>query len=405
MNNYIAAGFQNTVDFELEWDLFALERLVRENRIVQSEIRQTVPIRSVRDLVVTLLYHMSRNTGSECLAVSSRITREFAGYFRYQITLGGTAVRAAMAIEKIGYRSVIHACSLNHYFRELIPSSVRWISSVPDEGDDFHPHVILQYPAHVRVHVNDIDFITERPNRVIFAYDPPSVALNITDAFAGEVGQAGVFLAASFNIIKDPDILRKRLNTTIDIIRHLPEKHVVLMEDACFENPVMQQTVAAALSPYLDIFSMNEDELQERLGHPIDVMDAAQVADAIQSVYSKLRVPTVICHSAFWALAYGKEKTGLRQALADGVCMASTRFRLGDQYGREDYLETSAMPSRTASVAFARELERLLPGTICVPGKDMDDISSPVTIGLGDSFIGGMLPAFLTEEQRKLAEK
>ena len=64
-----------------------------------------------------------------------------------------------------------------------------------------------------------------------------------------------------------------------------------------------------------------------------------------------------------------------------------------------------ALPPRGCAVEFATQLESLLgQKLICVPGKDLDHIAHPVTIGLGVAFIGGMLPAFLTEEQRHLAE-
>lgn len=404
MEHLIAAGFQNTVDFELEWDQRRLEELVQQHGIRLEEIGAVSPIESQRDLLRTLLYHMAHNTGSECLASSSQITRGFAQHFDYKITLGGTAVRAAMALEKIGYRSVIHACSLNKHFCRLIPNQVQWVASVPDEGEDFHPHVILQYPANAHIKVGDIDLTTQRPNRVIFAHDPPSVALHITEAFGDEVCRAPVFLVASFNIIKEESILRQRLESAIRIIDRMPQYRVVVMEDACFENPKMQQMVAQTLAPYLNVFSMNEDELQDRLGFHIDVRDSHQVAQAVQEVYDQLDVPTIVCHSAYWALAYGRPVEGMRQALEAGICMAATRFRLGDDYQSADYQQTMALSPRKWAEEFATQLEVLLgQELICVPGKDLDYVAQPVTIGLGDAFIGGMLPCFLSEEQRRLA--
>lgn len=404
MLHFIAAGFQNTVDFELEWDQQCLEKAIQQHGIRREEIGIVLPIESERDLLRTLLYHMEHNTGSECLATSSRITRGFAQRFNYQITLGGTAVRAAMALEKIGYRSVIHACSRNKHFCSLLPERVRWVAGVPDEGEDFHPHVIVQYPANAHIKVDDIDLTTKRPNRVIFAYDPPSVALHITEAFGDEVCCAPVLLAASFNIIKEETVLRQRLESAVRIIERMPQHHVVVMEDACFEDPKMQQIVAQTLAPYLNVFSMNEDELQDRLGRHIDVRDPQQVAIAIRDVYAQLGVPTIVCHSAYWALAYGRPIEGMRQALEAGVCMAATRFRLGDDYQWVDYQQTMALPPREWAKEFAVQLETLLgKELICVPGKDMDHVAKPVTIGLGDAFVGGMLPCFLSEEQRRLA--
>lgn len=405
MTNHIAAGFQNTVDFEILWDTSKLQALISQYHITSAEISTSKEISSERDLLIVLLAHMIAGNGSECLAASSQITRTFASHFSYQVTLGGTAVRAAMAIEKIGYRSTIHACSLNSYFRNLIPESIDWLSSVPDEGDDFHPHVIVQYPADVHIQAGDIDFETTRPNRVIFTYDPPSMALKISDAFIEKVANANVLLIASYNIIEDRSILMDRLSRTISIISSLPPSHTVIMEDGCFKNPDMRSIVTRTLSPYIDIFSMNEDELSDRFGHSIDILNPEDVAVAVKTVYSQINVPTLVCHSAHWALAYGFLPQNIRNTLKSGMLMASTRFRLGNDYNELDYTETAGMPDSKSGADFSKSLPARFNQEpfICIPSKDLSSVIHPTTIGLGDSFVGGMLPQLLPPSIAKKA--
>lgn len=397
MRNYIAAGFQNTVDFELNWDASVLETLISQYKITSSEISAEKEIHSERDLIIVLLAHMMSGSGSECLADSSCITRAFASHFKHQITLGGTAVRAAMAIEKTGYRSSIHVCSLNHYFRSLIPKAINWTASVPDEGDDFHPHVIIQYPAHSRIKAMDIDFETSRANRVIFTHDPPSMLLRITDSFIQKLKHTRVLLIASYNIIQDEEILKNRLEHTIRIINSLPSPHTVIMEDGCFKNPHMRRTVTETLSGYIDIFSINEDELQDRFGRKINLSDPVQTANAVRTVYSKLHVPTLICHSSRWTLAYGNITENIRSAIKSGILMAATRFRLGNDYDESDYEETEHLPDSREGKIFSEYISRRFQNEpfLCLPGKDLSFVQAPTTIGLGDSFAGGMLPCFL----------
>ncbi len=405
MKNYIAAGFQNTVDFELIWDTTVLESLITHHKIVSSEINAEREIHSERDLLIVLLSHMAAGSGSECLASSSRITRAFASHFHYNITLGGTAIRAAMAMEKIGYRSTVHACSLNRHFRALVPEEVDWISSVPDEGDDFHPHVIVQYPSDIHIHAMDLDFKTSRANRVIFTHDPPSMALKISDSFADRVSQARVLLIASYNIINEEKLLKDRLSRTVRIIENLPPDHIVVMEDGCFKDPHMRRIVTGTLSGHIDIFSTNEDELQDRFGSRIDISDAAQVARAVRTVYSQVNVPTLVCHSAHWTLAYGKITENILSALRTGMLMAATRFRMGDMYSRSDYHETADLPDSMEGTAFSQAAaEEFGPEPfVCLPCKDLSFVKNPTTIGLGDSFIGGMLPSLLPPQIEKLA--
>ncbi|MBQ6361344.1 MAG: hypothetical protein IJJ25_09385 [Lachnospiraceae bacterium] len=405
MGNLIAAGFQNTVDFELDWDPGTLAGLCRMYGLCRSEIREYAPINSERELLLTLLFHMQNGSGSECLAVSSKITRDFAARFEMTITLGGTAVRAAMAIEKLGYKSSIHACSLNRHFRALIPENVTWVSSVSDEGEDFHPHVIVQYPGNCTLQANDIEITTKRPNRVIFTCDPPSEKLIITDDFADLAADAKVFLTASYNIVKHREDLVDRLNTTLKIMDRLSPACFKLMEDGCFRDPRMREIITEMLVPRLTLFSMNEDELQDRIGRKIDILNPVQVAEAVKEEYAVLNVPILVCHSACWALAYGKGAGRIREALEGGVTMASTRFRLGDHYDLSDYRETAGLPPKKESLAFIASVKELLSAEelVIVPAKDLSGVPQPVTIGLGDSFIGGMLPLLLPDEIRESA--
>lgn len=397
MKKQIALGFQNTVDFELAWEAHTLERLIEQHGICKQDIRCDIPIQTERDLLLVLLSYMMAGTGSERTVRSSEVTRGFASHFSYQVTLGGTAIRAAIAMSHIGVPSTVHACSLNRHFTALIPDSVSWIASVPDEGENFHPHVILQYPLHAHIHANDIDFTTQRANRVIFAHDPPSEQLYIHPGFAQAIADSNVFLAASYNVIREESVLRDRLRSTIDIIRSLPADCVTVMEDACFESPRIRQIVTDTLSPYLHLFSMNEDELQDRAGQSFDLLDPKAVAQAIQTVYRQIQVPILVCHTAYWALAYGQNPESVRTALESGIAMAATRFRLGDHFSRADFEQSKQWAERPAGISFSQALARYLEPQrlVCLPGKDLDQISRPTTIGLGDAFIGGMLPALL----------
>jgi ADP-dependent phosphofructokinase/glucokinase len=400
MGNRFAMGFQNTVDFELGWDPRIIESLIVSFDIHEYEIRQDIKIKSQRDMVIALLNHMKEGTGTERYVISSEITRGFASHFKYNVTLGGTAVRAAIAMSNIGYTSTIHACSLNRYFCALIPKDVDWLASVPDEGEDFHPHVILQFPSKAHIHANDIDITTSRPNRIIFAHDPPSIKLIIDENFKSKVRDARVFLAASYNVMKDEVLLLNRLQTTINIMQSLPMGCIKMMEDGCFENKNIRRIVTETLGPHLDIFSMNEDELQDRIGRKFDFLDPKIIADAMLQVSRQINSPIIVCHSAYWALAYGRNPASIKNALEGGITMASTRFRLGDRYCLENYIDTKRIPPCQVGIDFSNQINDLLgvDKILCLPGKDLDFIPHPITIGLGDAFVGGMLPNLLANE-------
>lgn len=403
MRHYIAVGFQNTVDFELGWDLNILHSLIRLYDIHESEICCDAPVRSERDIVIALLGYMRAGTGGERFTESDAVARSFARHFSYDITLGGTPVRAAESMGRLGYRCCLHACSLNRHFENLVPPTVDWIASVPDEGEDFQPHVIFQFPKGAHIRENDIDFTVPRSNRAIFDYDLPSKRLVINEDFREMTKDARVFLAAGYNVIDDKAVLAERLNTTIRIMESLPSGCITFYEDGGHEDISIGLLTIQTLAPHLDMLSLNEDELQGYVGHSVDITSPVEVAAAINEMYAQADVPLLICHSAFWALAYGRQPQRVRDALEGGIVMASTRFRCGGSFTEADYENTKKIPARHSSIDFCRELSLLLgeEEVLCLPGLDMDDISHPVTIGLGDAFIGGFLPRLLSEEEQR----
>jgi ADP-dependent phosphofructokinase/glucokinase len=97
----------------------------------------------------------------------------------------------------------------------------------------------------------------------------------------------------------------------------------------------------------------------------------------------------------YWALAYGDKAMSVAQALKGGVTMATTRFRYGDDFTVENYKAIGSLPPNQAGAIFADAIAELLADKVCcVPVAHVDQ-SNATTIGLGDAFVGGFLPALL----------
>jgi len=88
--------------------------------------------------------------GGERFVSQSKFIEEFASRFQKVITLGGTCVRAAMAMEAFDIASTIHLVSINDDTRRLLPKSAKYICS--DDKDTFDPHLIVQFPQ--GLHIN-----------------------------------------------------------------------------------------------------------------------------------------------------------------------------------------------------------------------------------------------------------
>ena len=121
MNERIALGFCNNVDYEIVWNAEVLEELITSYEISADEIGLQSKIASERDLVVSILGFMTISGGGERFVSSSAIIERFAARFEKKITLGGTSVRAAIAMRALGYTAALHLITMNSHVRRLLP--------------------------------------------------------------------------------------------------------------------------------------------------------------------------------------------------------------------------------------------------------------------------------------------
>lgn len=401
MGEKIALGFHTCIDFEMTWDTNVVEQMIREYDVRDKEITSgDIPIDSERALLISSLWHLKQGIGCELLPDTNQICLDFANRFSYRVTIGGTATRAAIAISKIGYESTIQLCCFNKYMQELLPKEIHYMVGVKQAREEIYPHVILSYPGGAHICANDIDFTTPRENRVMFSRDVDSLHMEISADYADMIQDAEVFLLSCFSEILEEDILEDRMNRTRRLLQTLPKKTIVVMEDGCYIRKDFRIYVHQALREVVDVLSMNEDELQEYIQRRIDILDVEEVLDAVKEVYERVQIPTLLVHSAAWALAYGKNARKYEQALESGIAMAATRFRYGDDFGRKEYEDMGRMEGKKESIIFARRIENEAGDNICcLPCKDLSFVENPTVVGLGDFFAGGLLPR-LTQNWR-----
>ena len=396
MTKKIAMGFHTCVDYELIWNTDTVESMIRAFEIREDELRLDGAVHTQRDAWIFCLAHLRAGVGGEIVPDEPQSVIDFAEHCDRNVTLGGTATRAAIALDKLGYDTVLQTSCWNPYVEELLPARVKAVPGTVDDGM-LYPHVVLQCAKGVRIHANDIDFVTPRENRIMVSHDLTSLDMPVLpDAFGPEIKDAGVFLLGCFSEILDRDILDRVIRNTRDLLEYLPKDCVVMYEDGCYVMKAFRYALHEHLRPYIDVLSMNEDEMQEYIGHKIDILDVKAVIGAVKCVYESLKIDHVIIHSAKWALAYGKEPQRLHDALLGGATMASTRFRIGDDITPENYEETKTMKDREDSTVFCEAIREALGDQVCIiPSKDMSHVEHPSVVGLGDSFAGGCLPGLI----------
>jgi ADP-dependent phosphofructokinase/glucokinase len=391
MADKIVLGLAGTVDYEITWDTAVIERLVSEYDIRPAELSTQGSVGSERDLLRSLLAFVRNGTGGERFIASSDIVGSFASHFGKKITLGGTCVRAALAMDKLGVKSTLHLVSIDDHVRRLLPPGCSYICSASHDTTD--PHLIVQFKAGTRVRAGDIDIRSPHPNRLIFAHDPPHEELLISDELGSTLADAAVFLISGFNVIRNAAILDQRLATLKQHMASLSADCLVHYEDAGFHVPAMSHRVNRQLSDVINVHSMNEDEMQAYLGRTCNLLDAEEMAHALVELITLLTAPTVVVHTKYWSIAVGRGADSFTEALRGGVTMASTRYAYGDDFSEDDYNEVAQAPPSSAGAAFARAIEARMPGLVrCSPAVVMQT-ARPTMIGLGDSFVGGFLAA------------
>lgn len=299
MGKKIAMGFHTCVDYELVWDTAVAEEAIRAFDIHAAELKVYHEVASERELWIGCLALLQAGIGGEMMPQGPKVCIDFSDRFRYEITLGGTATRAAIVMDKMGYGSALQTSCYNRHVERLMPKLVEVLPGVPADHNDIYPHVVLQCAGGVRVHANDIDFVTPRENRILITSDLDSLHIPVLDqAFGAMLGDCEVFLMGCFSEILDRAILVDRVEKTRRLFTHLPEDALIVLEDGCYVKKDFRYYVHEQLCPHAHILSMNEDELQEYIGRRIDILDPDAVIPALETVHKNSGIPLVLVHAA-----------------------------------------------------------------------------------------------------------
>ncbi|GAB2622277.1 hypothetical protein GCM10027067_37960 [Pseudactinotalea suaedae] len=381
-------GMGGCVDHEIAWDATAIEELVREHGITDEDLAMPSAVVGERDILRTLLVQMREDNGGERFVEDAAALLTFARRFPAVVTLGGSSVRAAVALDRLGVPSLLHLVSIDDDVRRLLPASTSYLCSA--ETDSTDPHVIVQYPAGARVRVGDTEVVASRPNRLILVNDPPNAELRLHPDFGEAVAAAEVVVVSGFNSMQDLAAIRERVGQVRQALEQRRPDAVVLYEDAGFHHDEQRQVVLSELAGVIDIWSMNEDEAQIYLGRPLDLLEADAVADAVRELHAVVGVATLVLHTQEWALAHGGA-TDRREALRSGVLTATARFAHGDDWRAEHRDSVAEIPIEQQMAAVAARIEDAVAENIAVVTIPRPATPRPTTIGLGDTFLGGLV--------------
>ena len=389
----VVLGLGNCVDYELKLTAEVMEQLVADYGISAAELTSPATMTDERDLVVSILSYVKCGGGGEHFVASADALSTFAGRFPHRTTVGGTSVRAGIVMDRLGVPSTLHLVTVNDTVRRLLPASSDYVSSGVE--DTFYPHLIVQYDKGIRV--GSLGITAPFPNRLIYVNDPANETMALTDDLGERLSRAEVFLVSNFNAMRDKDLLDQRLTALRAHMRQLPPSALTYFEDAAYHEPAFGRRVRDALLDEIDVYGLNEDEMQSSLGRPVNLLSVREVADALTEVHALSPAPTLVLHTKYWAVSLGQNYAA---ALDNGIVMAATRYCHGDYFTDGDVDRLRRLPRAPASVTFAAALRAEMGDTVrCIPGFELD-VENPTTVGLGDAFVGGFLAVIADSDGR-----
>ena len=390
MNERIALGFGNNIDYEIVWDSEVVQDLIIQYDIYDVDLSIDRIIHNERDLLVSILGFLKAGVGGERFVVSSSILERFSEKFNKKITLGGTSVRAAIAMRKLGYTSALHLVTMNEDVQRLLPPDCPYVCNQTE--DSLYPHLIVQFAKDTRVKANDIDICTEQANRIIYHNDLDNITMRLNDDFVEQISDAKVLLISGFNAMQSETLLVDRLRVVSRFIDKLSRDALVYYEEAGFYEPKFSQLIYHTLGKHIDVVGLNEDELQKYLNRKVDLLNAFDVQASLEELQKLISVPTLVVHCNYWALAYGVNASRFSEALRGGVSMATARFCYGDSFTKKHYEKVKRLPPNPEGARFAVAINKVLGKKVCcVPVAQVEQLNA-TAVGLGDAFVGGFLP-------------
>jgi ADP-dependent phosphofructokinase/glucokinase len=412
---YPAMGYTSNLDILCDFRVDVLNGLL-EKHLPDADLQRLEPakmIRTVEDFISTVVWYCRNGAGGEA------DIEDFAvidGLFDTKPGMGGTSAQAAMALAAVGCPSVIHLTDDSKEVCDILRSPL--IYTVSPDGELIHTdrvsrqqeqeiHYIIQFKKGDVIRCRDQAVEIPASNRLIVTKVTVNAFVPFSQPYFDFIEQnAKTFssnVLSSFNCIQDEQVLRERLDAVKRHVRVYKENNpdgVVFFEDAHYHSLDIRKLCIETLYPEVDIVCMNEEELALTLGmynQPVDIRD---ILSCIEGVFHLKRLFNVkkgiIVHTKDYAMYAGDDPgVDIESGLVYGNLIATAKAMYGTYGTKAQIAEVMKLPLSETGMRH-RETVAQSPhaaNTVIVPTKYID--KPKYTIGLGDSFVGGVQICFM----------
>lgn len=410
-----AMGYTSNLDLLCDFQVDKLNELLAEYMSGEdlTKMKPAKMIRTMQELLETVVYYCINGIGGEADVEDPELVKSS---FSFKNGMGGTAVQAAMALAQIGGKTLVHLTDDSKEVCELLHSS--YIHVVLENGElgftdqviSHNPqetHFIVQFKKGDQVRLGEQVIAIPCSNRLILTKNTVNEYLPLWEPYFKWIEQNAKQVTSnvlsSFNSILEKEVLKDRLQYVknhVEIYRRNNPDGIVYFEDAHYHNEEVRRLCVETLYPCVDILSMNEEELQytlkEMYGYDVDIDDIYSCIDGVEFLLDKFHIKKgVIVHTKDYAMFVGdSENIDIENGLMYGMIMATAKASHGNYGTKEQIRQVLELGVSEKGLSNLKKVEERGYGSrvILVPTKYID--KPKYTIGLGDSFTGGVQMCF-----------
>ena len=237
----IILGFSCNVDYELILDESNYQKIFDNYDIDLSSLSELYEINNKTDLLSIILYSMQNGKGGEYFVKDIEIINDFVNTLNYKVTLGVTAIRCAYALNLLNKNFFVHLSTYNDVIKKIIPQNFNYI--FPNIEQNLYPHLIVQYPANLKLELKNNNITSKKSDRLIFVNDPINENIKINQDIFKNINRCKIFLFSGLNCIKNNEIVNKLLSMIKDNFHKIPINCFSYYEDSNYHSNTIAKKV------------------------------------------------------------------------------------------------------------------------------------------------------------------
>lgn len=414
-NQYAALGYTSNLDLLCDFDVCLLNELLDKNlgEAELSEMKSAEKIDTIQDLLETVVFYCSRGIGGEVDVNNVKLVEES---FNFKYGMGGTATQAAMALSQVDCPTVVHLTDDSKEVCDILDSP--YIHAVSQDGELVHTkdivqrneqeiHFIIQFKKGDLIQLKNQKLEIPCSNRLILT----KVTVNEFVPFSKpyfewiekNAGNVRSNVLSSFNCLADKEVLKERLDYVKEHVgkyrKNNPEG-IVFFEDAHYHDVAIRRMCLETIYPYVDIVSLNEEELKYTLNEmyefPVDIHDVFSCVEGARFIRNRFGVRKgVIVHTKDYSMYVGEKlQADIEKGLMYGNMFATAKAQNGSYGTKEQIKEVLQFELSPKGMENYQRIQNseYKDEVVLVPSKYID--KPRYTIGLGDSFVGGVQICF-----------